>query len=224
MYRTIFVGSLVGVLCATGSAAVAADALRPAQLAAIDAAVRRTMLHQHLPSVVIEVNRNGKRVFARAWGRRNVADGLPATVDTLYQYGSITKQFTAMCIFLPAQDGKLALDDRTGKYLPAFAYKAVSIRQLLIHTSGLPDPVDTRAYDTLIAPQIVTGPQWILSSSASAAAVRPLSQAADLRRRGHAAGLSLTIPDRRISVTMLNNLGGAQNSELTVPMLKALLK
>jgi D-alanyl-D-alanine carboxypeptidase len=162
----VLTGSLAIVLSATGSALAAEATLPAAQVAAIDAAARGMIAHQHVPSIVIVVNRDGKRVFARAWGTRNAADRLPATVDTLYQYGSITKQFTAMSIFLLAQDGKLSLDDRIGKYLPAFADKPVSIRQLLIHTSGLSDPIDAEGYDRLVAPQIAIGWEPILARSA----------------------------------------------------------
>jgi D-alanyl-D-alanine carboxypeptidase len=156
---------------ATGTAAFAAETLRADQIAAIDAAVRQAMKEQQTPSVVIVVNRGGERIFARAWGSRNVADDLPAQVDTLYQYGSITKQFTAMCIFLLAQDGKLSLDDPISKYLPAFAKLPVSIRELLIHTSGMADFTDEASsrYEREIAPQIGVDADWGLKWASEAA-------------------------------------------------------
>ena len=119
---------------------------------------------------MIAVNRNGKRVFGRAWGKRSLADNLPADIDTLYQYGSITKQITAMSIFLLAQDGKLSLDDTIGKYLPLFSGKPVSIRQVLLHASGLADFTDAPNYPLKIAPQLSIGTDWGLKWAAS----RPL--------------------------------------------------
>ena len=156
MNGRIVVLLVCAVLPPGAMAAFAADTLRPDQIAAIDSAVRQAIQGHHVPSVVIEVNRNGKRGFGRAWGKRSLADNLPADIDTLYQYGSITKQITAMSIFLLAQDGKLSLDDTIGKYLPLFSGKPVSIRQVLLHASGLADFSDAPDYPLKIAPSC----QW----------------------------------------------------------------
>lgn len=120
-------------------AAPARAALAPAQIAALKAAATTSIVQRHVPSVVIEVDRDGTRVFAGAWGMRDIADRLPAGVDTLYEYGSLTKQFTAAAIMLLAQDGKLALTDDIGTYFPAFAGRGITIANLLIHDSGIPD-------------------------------------------------------------------------------------
>jgi D-alanyl-D-alanine carboxypeptidase len=155
------------VLLPGTAAAFAADTLRPDQIAAVDAAVRQAIKEHQIPSVVIGVNRNGKLLFGRAWGKRNLADNLPANIDTLYQYGSITKQITAMSIFLLAQDGKLSLDDEIGKYPPPFSDKPGSIRQVLLHTSGLADFTDAPDYLLQIASQLSIGTEWGLKWAAS---------------------------------------------------------
>ena len=72
-------------------AAPARAALAPAQIAALKAAATTSIVQRHVPSVVIAVDRDGSRTFAGAWGVRDLADRLPANVDTLYEYGSITK-------------------------------------------------------------------------------------------------------------------------------------
>jgi D-alanyl-D-alanine carboxypeptidase len=90
----------------------------------------------------VEVDRDGKRIFEKAYGYRNVGESLPANVDTLYQYGSITKQFTAMGIFLLAQDGKLDLNADIGTWFPKFANRGITVENLLDHTSGIPDLIN----------------------------------------------------------------------------------
>jgi CubicO group peptidase (beta-lactamase class C family) len=98
---------------------------------------------------------------------RDAANGLAATPTTQYQYGSITKQFTAAAILLLAQEGKLSLDDSAGKWLPAFAKFPVTIRQLLVHVSGIVDFTGTQEYAQDIGPLPFTGPQWGLAYAAS---------------------------------------------------------
>jgi len=167
--RELFVWAsfFCGVFLSSSWFVASADSLRPNQIAAISLAARQAISQNHIPSVVVEVDRGGKRVFEGAWGQRNLAEQIPANTRTLYQYGSITKQITAMGIFLLAQDGKLSLDDPIGKYLPAFAQKAISIRQVLIHTSGLADFTNLPDYPLKIAPQLATGPEWGLNWAAS---------------------------------------------------------
>src|SRR5215469_13045774 len=121
---------------------ILAAGLSVSQIHAIDAAANAAITQRHVPSVVVMVDRDGKRVFEKAYGLRNVADKLPANVDTKYQYGSITKQFTAMGIFLLAQDGKLNLTDDIGKWFPKFANRGITVENLLIHTSGIPDLIN----------------------------------------------------------------------------------
>lgn len=116
-----------------------AASLSAAQIRAIDAAVETSMRVRAVPSVVVEVDRDGKRIFEKAYGYRNVGEKLPANVNTLYQYGSLTKQFTAMGIFLLAQDGKLDLHADIGTWFPKFAHRGITVENLLVHTSGIPD-------------------------------------------------------------------------------------
>jgi len=138
-------------------AAPARAALPPAQIAALKAAATTSLVQRHVPSVVIAVDRNGVRQYAGAWGFRNLADRLPANVDTLYEYGSITKQFTAAAIMLLAQDGKLKLDTDVGTYFPQFANRGITIADLLIHDSGIPDYL-TDDFGMQTAPLPFAGP------------------------------------------------------------------
>lgn len=119
--------------------AILAAALTTAQIQSIESTVRQGMADRQIPSVVVRIDRDGQNVYAHAFGYRDVADRLPAEVDTRYQYGSITKQFTGAAILALMSDGKLSLDDGVGKWLPAFAKFRVTIGQLLVHTNGIAD-------------------------------------------------------------------------------------
>ncbi len=146
--------ALALVLVATPAQA----ALRPSQIDALKKAATVSIVERHVPSVVIAVDRNGMREFAGAWGMRNIADRLPANIDTLYEYGSLTKQFTAAAILLLAENGKLSLDTDIGTYFPAFANRGIRISNLLIHDSGIPDYLTADPeFGPKIGPQPFTG-------------------------------------------------------------------
>jgi CubicO group peptidase (beta-lactamase class C family) len=110
----------------------------------IDRAVHAAMTAQHLPGVVVLVAQHGSVVATRAYGYADVARRTPVTVDTRFEIGSITKQFTAACILQLAEAHRLSLDDTVGTYVPAYTIaKAVTIRQLLGQTSGIPEYLGT---------------------------------------------------------------------------------
>ena len=110
----------------------------------VDAAVLRQMKDQHIPGIGLAVVLDGRVVKAKGYGVSNVELGTPVSPDTVFEAGSITKQFTASAIMLLAEEGKVGLDDGIAKYFPDAppALKAVTIRHLLTHTSGIPDVSD----------------------------------------------------------------------------------
>ncbi|MGH8241309.1 MAG: serine hydrolase domain-containing protein, partial [Steroidobacteraceae bacterium] len=83
------------------------------------------------------------------YGLADVERKVPATADTVYEIGSITKQFTSMAVLLLVERGRLGLADPIGKSLPGIpeAWRACTIRQLLSHTSGIPDYEEVMGYD-----------------------------------------------------------------------------
>jgi D-alanyl-D-alanine carboxypeptidase len=128
------------VLSAAPSVAPALDAHTRAR---VDALVQSTMAHQHLPGLSLAIARGGTRIYERGYGYRDLARRIPADVGTVYNIASCTKQFTASAIMLLQQEGKLKLDDRLSRYLPEFRYgRGITLRELLTHTSGLPDYAD----------------------------------------------------------------------------------
>src|SRR5712691_868589 len=100
-----------------------------------------------VPGASVLVVRDGKVVLRKSYGMANLEDRIAATPDTNYRLASMTKQFTAAAILMLAERGKLTLNDPITKYLalPTYA-NAITIRQLLTHTSGL------LAYEDLIPP------------------------------------------------------------------------
>jgi CubicO group peptidase (beta-lactamase class C family) len=107
----------------------------------VDAAVRLQMRDQRIPGVSIAVVRNGKIIKATGYGVANLEVGAPVRVDTIFPAGSITKQFTATAILRLAEEGTIGLDDSITKYFPEAParWKAITIRHLLTHSSGIPD-------------------------------------------------------------------------------------
>jgi D-alanyl-D-alanine carboxypeptidase len=120
-----------------------APVLDPQTRARVDALVRSTMAHQHLPGLSIAIARGNQRLYERGYGYRDFARRIPADIGTVYNIASCTKQFTAAAIMLLQQDGKLRLDDKLSRYLPEFRHGAsITLRELLTHTSGIPDYAD----------------------------------------------------------------------------------
>jgi CubicO group peptidase (beta-lactamase class C family) len=96
------------------------------------------------PGVAVLVVDNEKIAFRRGYGLTDLREMQPIDAKTNFRLASFTKQFTAMCIMLLVHDGKLHYDDHLTDIFPEFpAYgKSITIRNLLNHTSGLPDYED----------------------------------------------------------------------------------
>jgi CubicO group peptidase (beta-lactamase class C family) len=96
------------------------------------------------PGAAVLVVHDGKTIFRRGYGVTNLRTMHPIDSSTNFRLASFTKQFTAMCIMLLVHDGKLRYDDHLTDILPDFpAYgKPITVRNLLNHTSGLPDYED----------------------------------------------------------------------------------
>ena len=93
------------------------------------------------PGCAVGVAVRGKPVLMKAYGMADLEHDVPNTPDTIFESGSVAKQFTAMAILLLAQDGRLSLDDQVRKHIPELPDYGVSltIRHMLTHTSGLRD-------------------------------------------------------------------------------------
>ena len=93
------------------------------------------------PGGVVLIAKGGKTIFSKSYGLANIEYNIPNTNNTLFNIGSISKQFTAMGIVLLEEQNKLSIDDDIRKHiseLPNFG-EIITIRNLLHHTSGLRD-------------------------------------------------------------------------------------
>ena len=93
------------------------------------------------PGCAVGVGRDGKALYTHGYGEANLEYDVPITTNSIFESGSVAKQFTAAAIVLLAQDGKLSLDDDIRRYLPEVPNfgETIRIRHLLTHTSGLRD-------------------------------------------------------------------------------------
>ena len=91
------------------------------------------------PGCAVGVARNGRTIATRAYGSADLEHGIAARPDTVFEAGSVSKQFTAAAVLLLAQGGRLALTDDVRKYVPEFPdySETITIDHLLSHTSGL---------------------------------------------------------------------------------------
>ncbi|HET6177796.1 MAG TPA: serine hydrolase [Candidatus Sulfotelmatobacter sp.] len=102
------------------------------------------------------VARDGKVLLSKGYGRANLEWEIPDSPTTKFRLGSITKQFTAACILLLEERGKLKVDDPVKKYMPdaPAAWDKVTVFHVLTHTSGIPsftgfpDYASTEAFPT----------------------------------------------------------------------------
>ena len=111
----------------------------PALEAKIDAIFARWT--PETPGCAVGVAKDGTPLVQKAYGAANLELDVPNRADTIFEAGSVSKQFTAAAVLLLAQDGKLSLDDPVHKYVPELHdYGApVTIRQALHHTGGFRD-------------------------------------------------------------------------------------
>src|SRR5215204_208973 len=93
------------------------------------------------PGCAAAVSLNGETVFEKAFGLADLEFNVPNSPQTIFESGSVAKQFTAAALVLLQQDGKLSLDDPVKKYIPELPDygSPQTIRHLLNHTSGLRD-------------------------------------------------------------------------------------
>lgn len=107
--------------------------------ALVDSVVRAGLLTQGVPGVSVVVTRGGETLVQRAWGRADAASGRAADPSTRYAIGSNTKQFTAALVLRLVDRGRLTLGDSIGRHLSGLRpeWRAITIEQLLNHTSGL---------------------------------------------------------------------------------------
>ena len=142
--RTVFTVLLFGLLvwatpCVGQNAAAA-----PKSLADFDAIVAKAITNSHIPGLSIAVVQDGKVIYAKGFGFRDVENKLPVTTDTLFAIGSVSKSFTSLIFGTLNDEGKVEWDSPVRTYLPTFqiddpiATDHATPRDLFSHRTGLP--------------------------------------------------------------------------------------
>lgn len=93
------------------------------------------------PGCAVAVSMDGLTVFSRGYGMADLEHDVPNTAETIFEGGSLSKQFTAAAIMLLVMDGDLSLDDDVRDYLPEVPDygSKITLRHMMTHTSGLRD-------------------------------------------------------------------------------------
>jgi D-alanyl-D-alanine carboxypeptidase len=126
-----FIALILAMVCGVARADVTADK--------VDAIVKEAMAKRHIPGASVAVMKEGRPLLMKGYGFANIELNVPATSSTVYEIGSITKQFTATVVMMLIDEGKIGLDDPIMKYLEGLpeAWSEVTVRHLLTHTSGI---------------------------------------------------------------------------------------
>jgi CubicO group peptidase (beta-lactamase class C family) len=134
----LFAAAAVVIACAL---AFAQTATSPSSTSVVDSVFARW--NASTPGCAVGVGAGGRIVLERAYGMADLERDVPNRADTIFEAGSVSKQFTAAAVLLLARDGKLSLDDPVRKHLPELpdygADRTITIRHMLTHTSGLRD-------------------------------------------------------------------------------------
>jgi CubicO group peptidase (beta-lactamase class C family) len=138
--------TLVIVLLVCAAASLAPSL--PAQAVPLDSVVRYVtaeMQRQKITGLSVAIVRRDSILLARGFGFANLEHRVPASDSTVYQSGSLGKQFTATAVGMLAQQGRLSLDERITRWFPEGrgTWDSVTVRHLLTHTSGVPDYTDS---------------------------------------------------------------------------------
>jgi CubicO group peptidase (beta-lactamase class C family) len=106
---------------------------------AVDRYLRAEMQRQHIPGIALALMKDGKALYVKGYGAATLEHPVAVEPDTVFQLGSIGKQFTAVAVMLLADEHKLNLDDPVSKYLPQVppSWDKVTLRLMLNHQAGI---------------------------------------------------------------------------------------
>ena len=145
-------------------------ALDPALEAAIEALVTEMMARTEVPGLALGIIVDGAPIYLKGFGVTSLDTGEPVTPQTVFQWEESSMAPTAMAVLQLVEQGKLDLDAPVKDYLPNFrladaAYAEITVRHLLVHSSGIPDTGDTMANWETFMPEYDSGSigRWIRS-------------------------------------------------------------
>jgi CubicO group peptidase (beta-lactamase class C family) len=125
----------------------------------LDSVLQEIMARWDIPGLAVGLVQGNETVYARGFGVQSLETQTPVTLDSIFCTASVSKCFVATAVIQLAERGKIDLDAPLIQYLPYFRmdderYRQVIIRQILSHTSGMPD-MDENEYD-----DFVSHPEW----------------------------------------------------------------
>jgi len=148
---------------------------------AVDEFLESYMQRHQIPGISMAICRDGQVVRATGYGLANVELDVATKPGTVFQSGSVGKQFTSMAVMMLVDEGRLGLDDPISKYFPGApaTWQGITVRHLLTHTSGIKDwegktDIDYRkdyTEDELVQvamklpPDFAPGTQWSYSNT-----------------------------------------------------------
>src|ERR1041385_3227593 len=135
IYRSLI--TIVGLVWLSARLCAGQDAVQ----ISVDKYVQSEIRTQQIPGLSVAVMNSGRIVLAKGYGLANVEHQVPVKPETIFQSGSMGKQFTATAVMMLVEEGKLTLDDKITKFFPDApeTWRNITIRHLLTHTSGLGD-------------------------------------------------------------------------------------
>jgi CubicO group peptidase (beta-lactamase class C family) len=112
-----------------------------AQADNVDDYIKAEMQKQRIPGLSLAVIKDGQVILAKGYGLANIEHQVPVKPETIFQSGSVGKQFTATAVMILVEEGKIALDESISKYLVEApeSWKRITVRHLLTHTAGMTD-------------------------------------------------------------------------------------
>ncbi|HEY2475586.1 MAG TPA: serine hydrolase domain-containing protein [Candidatus Cybelea sp.] len=122
---------------------IALPPLTAKQIASIDGFLKLEMARTHVPGAAVGIYSRGTILLAKGYGLANVELDVPVKPQTIFQSGSVGKQFVSAAIMMLVQKGQISLDDSITKYFPnaPASWNPIEIKNLLSHTSGLAEYV-----------------------------------------------------------------------------------
>jgi CubicO group peptidase (beta-lactamase class C family) len=107
--------------------------------AEVDRYIKDEMRKQHIPGLSLAVIKAGQIILAKGYGFANVEHQVPVKLETIFQSGSVGKQFTATAVMILVEEGKIKLDESISKYLKNTpkGWQGITVRHLLTHTAGM---------------------------------------------------------------------------------------
>ena len=135
---------LLTILCLSAivradSRNASAPALTPEQISVIDQYVTAEMAKERIPGAQVGIYSRGQVLLAKGYGLADIELNVPVKPGTIFQSGSVGKQFISAAIMMLVEEGKVSLDDSITKYFPdaPASWKPILIKNMLSHTSGL---------------------------------------------------------------------------------------